>query len=89
MEVKQANESKQEHVGERQYNDYSEIYTPIKDSTGRILGVVETYQVASDLITAEHAKFANFAWITVFISLGVSLGTFLFARLIRYLRLAR
>lgn len=69
IEVKKG---KPEHYTERAYTNYAEIYVPIKDKSGKIIGVIETYKVIENIVSQLRGEFYKAAGI----SGGVSLVLF-------------
>lgn len=48
---------KDEHVSEREFQDFGETYVPIQNAGANIVGVVEIYQPAEPLMQEIHAQF--------------------------------
>ena len=60
-----------ESITENLFNNYTEIYIPIKSDSGKIVGVVEIYQSIESILSRLQMEFYKTAIITVGISLVV------------------
>lgn len=64
---------KSEHLTERAYSNYSELYIPIANDEGEVVGVIETYKVIEDVVSEIRNEF----YASAALSLGLSIAVFL------------
>lgn len=69
--------SKSESFTERSFSNYAEVYVPIKDKSGKIVGIIETYVVTEDVVGQLRSEFYK----SVITSVAVSGGIFALAYL--------
>lgn len=72
----ETHDTKGEHQSEQQYSNFAEVYVPIKNDAGEIIGVVETYQSINDIVTSNKETFAKRAYLSVGISALIAAGVF-------------
>lgn len=79
-QVELVSADKAEHVTERQFDYLAEIYVPIRDTQGAIVGIFEVYKPASAI---QQKLSSDFKLMIVYAFLGVVLGTAAMAFLMR------
>lgn len=60
---------KPEQVSERQFQEFTETYIPIRDAKGKIIGVIEVYQTAIRARENINGQFQKLAMITIVVVL--------------------
>ena len=68
VELEMEQEEKSERVTERQFEGFSELYVPISNAKGEIVGVIEVYQPTFSLREEIRTKFLRLAALTAVIS---------------------
>lgn len=66
---------KAEQYSERSFTNFGEFYVPIKDASGKVIGVVEVYKVTEELVNSLRSEFYQSA----LISFGISAVLFIIA----------
>lgn len=73
---------KDEHVSERQFQQLSEIYVPIRDSKEEIIGVIEVYQ---SIVSLNDEVKSNFQKVAIPAIIGALISYVILAFSLRYL----
>lgn len=67
---------KAENLSERAFDNFAEVYVPIKNSGGEVVGVVETYTVTEDVVQQLRNDFYKSAAISIGISLAILMAVY-------------